>query len=200
MRPKRKEYPVVKRAIVPALALILLAGSAIARAAQGDVDGLKANYSSYTIEQAASEGYVRDAFCIDAASFGQPAERGAMGYHATDESHIRGPLEIERPQALLLDAAGRVLGVEYEILADAVSVPPQLFGQVFARLPAHAGMEHEHYALHLWFADNPSGPFSDFNPNVACPPGSLPPPNLRTLRSTRIERVELFSRRMAVRA
>jgi hypothetical protein len=166
----------VKRAIVPVLALILLAGSPSARAAQSDVDGLKAKYSSYTIEQAASEGYVRDAFCIDAASFGQPAERGAMGYHATDESRIRGPLEIERPQALLLDAAGRVLGVEYEILADAVSVPPQLFGQAFTRLPAHAGMEHEHYALHLWFVDNPSGRFSDFNPTMACPPGSLPLP------------------------
>jgi len=166
---------VLKRAIIPGFALILLAGSSMARAAQGDVEGLKSKYSSYTIEQAASEGYVRDAFCIDAASFGQPVEQGAMGFHATDESRIRGPVEIERPQALLFDTAGRVLGVEYEILADAVSAPPQLFGQTFTRLPAHAGMEHEHYALHLWFADNPSGLFSDFNPNVACPPGSLPP-------------------------
>jgi hypothetical protein len=55
-------------------------------------------------------------------------------------------------------------------------MPPQLFGQAFTRLPAHAGMEHEHYALHLWFVDNPSGLFSDFNPTVACPPGSLPTP------------------------
>jgi hypothetical protein len=174
--PKNKEQPMVKRASITALALVLLAGSPVARAAQGDIQGLKGKYSSYTIEQAASEGYVRDAFCIDAASFGQPPEQGAMGFHATDESRIRGPIELERPQALLFDAAGRVLGVEYEILADAVSVPPQLFGQAFTRLPAHAGMEHEHYALHLWFVDNPSGLFSDFNPNVACPPGSLPLP------------------------
>lgn len=166
----------VKRASITVLALILLAGSPIARAAQGDVEGLKAKFSSYTIEQAASEGYVRDAFCIDAASFGQPADLGAMGFHATDESRIRGPIEVERPQALLFDAAGRVLGVEYEILADAVSVPPQLFGQAFTRLPAHAGMEHEHYALHLWFVDNPSGLFADFNPNVACPFGTQPTP------------------------
>src|SRR3954469_2292704 len=119
----------VKHAIRTAMALILLAASPLARAAQGDVEGLKAKYSSYTIEQAASEGYVRDAFCIDAASFGQPAERGAMGYRATAGSRTRGPIEVERPQALMFDAAGRVLGVEYEILADAVSVPPQLLGQ-----------------------------------------------------------------------
>ena len=166
----------VKQTVIPALALILLAGTSTARAAQSDLDGLKAKYGSYTVEQAASEGYVRDAFCIDAASFGQPAERGAMGFHATDESRIRGPIEVERPQALLFDAAGRVLGVEYEILADAVSAPPQLFGQAFTRLPAHAGMEHEHYALHVWFVDNPSGLFADFNPVVACPPGSLTNP------------------------
>jgi hypothetical protein len=166
----------VRRTILTALALSLLAGSPIARAAQGDVAGLKAKYSSYTVEQAASEGYVRDAFCIDAASFGRPAEQGAMGFHATDESRIRGPIEVERPQALLFDAMGQVLGVEYEILADAVSAPPQLFGQAFTRLPSHAGMEHEHYALHLWIVDNPSGLFSDFNPTVACPPGSLPNP------------------------
>src|SRR3954453_4492285 len=171
-----KEQRMVKRTILIALALILLVGSPIARAAQGDVDGLKVKYSSYTVEQAASEGYLRDAFCIDAASFGQPAERGAMGFHATDESRVRGPIEVDRPQALMFDAAGRVLGVEYEILADAVAVPPQLFGQAFTRLPAHAGMDHEHYALHLWFVDNPSGLFADFNPTIACPPGSLPPP------------------------
>src|SRR6266511_116428 len=90
-RSQSKEQPMVKQTIFAALALILLAGSPIARAAQGDLEGLKAKYSSYTIEQAASEGYARDAFCIDAASFGQPAERGAMGFHATDQSRIRGP-------------------------------------------------------------------------------------------------------------
>jgi hypothetical protein len=47
---------------------------------------------------------------------------------------------------------------------------------------------HEHYALHLWFVDNPEGRFADFNPRVGClegTPGSHPsrpddalPPNV----------------------
>src|SRR5262249_40444105 len=141
---KSKEQPMVKPTIFPALALILLAASPIARAAQGDLESLKAKYGSYTVEQAASEGYVRDAFCLDAASFGQPAERGAMGFHATDESRIRGPIEVERPQALLFDAAGRGVGGEDEILSDAISAPPPLFGRGFTRPPAPPGVGHEH--------------------------------------------------------
>jgi hypothetical protein len=37
-------------------------------------------------------------------------------------------------------------------------------------------VEHEHYALHVWFVENSSGTFADFNPRVSCPPGSTPPP------------------------
>jgi uncharacterized protein YjeT (DUF2065 family) len=74
----------------------------------------------------------------------------------------------------MFDAEGRVLGVEYEIMAEMVSEPPQLFGQTFTKLPPHPGVIHEHYALHVWFIDNPSGQFADFNPSVSCPPGSTP--------------------------
>jgi len=74
----------------------------------------------------------------------------------------------------LFDADGRVLGVEYEVMVDAVQGPPQLFGRTFVKLPPHAGVQHEHYALHLWFIQNPSGPFADFNPRVSCPPARTP--------------------------
>jgi hypothetical protein len=97
-----------------------------------------------------------------------------MGYHATNESLLRGPIAAERPQAFMFDADGRILGVEYEITTDAVRAAPQLFGQTFKKLPPHPGVEHEHYALHVWFVDNPNGQFADFNPNVSCPPGSMP--------------------------
>ncbi|HYP40708.1 MAG TPA: hypothetical protein VEX13_10150 [Chloroflexia bacterium] len=139
-----------------------------------EAEPVRARFASYTVEQAAREGYVRDEFCLDAASFGLPAERGAMGFHATNETLLRGPIDSNRPQALMFDAQGRVLGVEYEITTDAVSEPPSLFGQTFVKLPAHAGVEHEHYALHLWFIENPSGALADFNPSVSCPPGSTP--------------------------
>jgi hypothetical protein len=139
-----------------------------------EAEPVRARFVSYTVEQAAREGYVRDEFCLDAAAFGQPAERGAMGFHATNETLLRGPIDSNRPQALLFDAQGRVLGVEYEVMADAVSEPPRLFGQTFTKLPAHQGVEHEHYALHLWFIENPNGELADFNPSVSCPPGSMP--------------------------
>ncbi|HEX8229564.1 MAG TPA: hypothetical protein VF826_09650 [Chloroflexia bacterium] len=124
--------------------------------------------------RAAREGYVRDEFCLDAAAFGQPPEQGAMGFHATNETLLRGPIDSNRPQALMFDSEGRVLGVEYEVVADAVSEPPSLFGRTFGKLPAHAGVEHEHYALHLWFIENPNGALADFNPSVSCLPGSTP--------------------------
>ncbi|HKY52441.1 MAG TPA: hypothetical protein VJP45_14385 [Candidatus Limnocylindria bacterium] len=131
-------------------------------------------YAGYTLERATAEGYKRDVYCLDASSFGQPAAKGAMGFHATHEGLIRGPIDADRPQALMFDAAGRVVGVEYEIVADAVSEPPRLFDRSFTKLPAHIGVEHEHYALHVWFVENPSGVFADFNPRLSCPAGSTP--------------------------
>jgi hypothetical protein len=140
-----------------------------------EAEPVRARFESYTVEQAAREGYVRDEFCLDAAALGQPAERGAMGFHATNAGLLRGPIAASRPQALIFDAEGRALGVEYEIVADAVKEPPKLFGRTFTKLPSHPGVQHEHYALHLWFIENPSGAFADFNPSVSCPPGSTPP-------------------------
>lgn len=140
-----------------------------------EIEAVKQRYSGYSVAQAEQEGYLRDPFCLDAASFGQPAARGAMGFHATNEALLRGPIAVERPQALMFDAEGRVLGVEYEVTTDAVSEPPRLFGRTFAKLPPHPGVQHEHYALHVWFVDNPNGQFADFNPRVSCPPGSTPP-------------------------
>jgi hypothetical protein len=98
-----------------------------------------------------------------------------IGLHSTNESLLRGPIDRDRPQALLFDAEGRVLGVEYEVTTDAVPEAPSLFGRTFTTLAAHPGVEHEHYALHLWFIENPAGPFADFNPNVSCPSGTTPP-------------------------
>jgi hypothetical protein len=131
-------------------------------------------YGSYSLEQAEREGYTPDGFCLAAADFGLPAELGAMGFHATDATRLDGPVEADRPQAILFDAEGRVIAVEYEVMADATPTPPELFGQTFKKLPPHPGVEHEHYALHLWFLDNPSGQFADFNPAISCPAGSGP--------------------------
>jgi uncharacterized protein YjeT (DUF2065 family) len=139
-----------------------------------NIETVRQQYGGYTVAQAEREGYILDTFCLDAESFGKPAELGAMGYHATNETLLSGPIDALRPQAFMFDAEGRVLGVEYEIMAEMVSEPPQLFGQTFTKLPPHPGVAHEHYALHVWFIDNPSGQFADFNPDVSCPSGSTP--------------------------
>src|SRR5688572_32195928 len=137
-----------------------------------EVDATQQAYSGYTVERAEREGYKRDAFCLDAADFGHDPGLGAMGFHATNPSLLRGPIDAKRPQALMFDAHGQLLGVEYEIMADAAREVPELFGRAFTKLPAHAGVAHEHYALHLWFIFNPSGQFADFNPRLSCPPDS----------------------------
>ena len=139
-----------------------------------EVEGVKQQYGSYSLERAAREGYVQDDLCLDAPAFGQPSRQGAMGFHATNENLLRGPIDVNRPQALMFDAQGKVLGVEYEITTEARPEPPTLFGRRFSKLPPHAGVQHEHYALHLWFVYNPSGVFADFNPRVSCPAGSTP--------------------------
>jgi hypothetical protein len=159
------------------LALVLAVGCSTAPGGPASgIEAVKQKYGGYTLEQARREGYVPDQFCLDALSFSQPAHLGAMGFHATNEALLRGPIAADRPQALMFDAEGRVLGVEYEVTTDTVQEPPQLFGRTFARLPPHPGVQHEHYALHVWFVDNPNGQFADFNSRVACPPGTTPVP------------------------
>jgi hypothetical protein len=166
----------VTRPLLVVLPLLLLAACTAREATPAEVEAVKQRYGAYTLARAEQEGCLRDPFCLNAESFGQPASRGAMGFHATNEALLRGPIAAERPQALMFDAEGRILGVEYEVTTDAVPAPPRLFGRTFAKLPPHPGVEHEHFALHLWLIDNPSGPFDDFNPRVSCPSGSTPPP------------------------
>lgn len=164
-------------AVLAALFGVVVLGCSQQGAVPPEAEAVKQQFGGYTLERARGEGYVRDEFCLDAASLGAPPERGAMGFHATHPSLLRGPIEAGRPQALLFDADGRVLGVEYEVFADAVRDAPRLFGRIFNKLGAHPGVEGEHYALHYWFVDNPRGSFDDFNPNVTCPTGTTPPPS-----------------------
>ena len=154
---------------------LLMAGCSGPAAVPAEAEAVKQQYGSYTVQRAQAEGYVRDQFCLDAASLGEASQRGAMGFHATHPALLRGPIEANRPQALMFDAGGTILGVEYEVVADAVPQAPRLFGRIFNKLGAHPGVDGEHYALHYWFVDNPSGPFDDFNPKIACPAGSTPP-------------------------
>jgi hypothetical protein len=167
-----------------------------------EAEAVKQQYGSYALQRAQSEGYVRDEFCLDAAALGQPAQRGAMGFHAADPSLLRGPIDANRPQALMFDVGGRILGVEYEVTTDAVRDTPRLFDRTFTRLTGHPGVQGDHYALHFWFVDNPSGPFDDFNPSVSCPAGTTPPPGGHPTGHLMLARrsARLPTRRWATRA
>src|SRR3989344_4114062 len=76
-----------------------------------NIEMVKQQYGGYTVAQAEREGYIIDTFCLNAESFGKPAELGAMGYHATNEALLAGPIDAKRPQAFMFDAEGRGLGV-----------------------------------------------------------------------------------------
>ncbi|MSQ24621.1 MAG: hypothetical protein EXR58_08800 [Chloroflexi bacterium] len=165
----------MRKLLLCTLILPLISACAASVSVPPEAQAVKQRFSSYTLSQAASDGYGRDQYCLDAASLGASASRGAMGFHSTNETLLRGPISAERPQAFMFDAQGNVLGVEYEVVADAVSQAPRLFERTFAKLSAHPGVDYDHYALHFWFVDNPSGPFDDFNPSVSCPAGSTPP-------------------------
>src|SRR5262245_45416669 len=76
------------------LPLVLLAACTAGGATPAEVEAVKQRYGGYTVARAEQEGYVRDPFCLDAASFGLPAARGAMGFHATNEVLLRGPVRL----------------------------------------------------------------------------------------------------------
>jgi hypothetical protein len=126
-------------------------------------------------------GYVVEPVCVDASQlppelreqFGFP-DSAAMGFHAVREDLVDDQVNALEPEAIMLGPDDEVWGVEYETLPETEDL--MLFGQPFTFLEGgHAGMEYDHYILHLWFVDNPAGQFADFNPALACPaPAVLP--------------------------
>ena len=105
---------------------------------------------------------------------------GAMGVHFVNPTLLTdGVLEAAHPEALIYEftgGAGRLVGVEYIVLADvwhlthADNDPPILEGQLlnFNESPNRFGLP-AFYELHVWaWRDNPNGVFVDWNPRVSC--------------------------------
>lgn len=149
--------------------------------AQGPtVDDVKAKFGSLTQAEIEAMGYTVQPVCVDAGEvpapvreqFGLPAT-AAMGIHAVNEALFDNQVNPLEPEDILLGPDGQVWGVEYEATAD--TADPTVFGQPMPLLEGgHPGMEFNHYALHLWFVDNPAGMFADFNPALSCAPAALP--------------------------
>lgn len=98
-------------------------------------------------------------------------ELGGMGFHYGRLDFLDGRVNHLEPQVLLynLNNHGEMefLGVEYIVPFDIIpadATPPQLFNQPY--LPNY---EQQFWALHVWTEKhNPSGIFSNYNPDVSC--------------------------------
>ena len=98
-------------------------------------------------------------------------ELGGMGYHYGRMEYMDGRAVHTDPQVLLYepleDGSMEFIGVEYIIpfsIHPADAEPPVLFGEEY-----HQNPQQEIWALHVWTEkENPSGLFSDWNPNVSC--------------------------------
>ncbi len=100
---------------------------------------------------------------------------GGMGVHYADAARLDTTVDVTRPEVLVYapqnGAQGgplRLVAVEYAVPLDAWKhpEPPRVLGQ-----PFHVNADFGLWVLHAWVQQpNPSGVFSDWNPNVSCPP------------------------------
>ena len=148
--------------VVAVAALVALVGTSISNAQEATPEEVEAAFIDLTRAEIESRGYVIDEECISAETVGAPAALGAMGFHAINEALIDTTLDPLEPEIILLDAEDNVIAVEY-------ATPPQdepltVLGQQLAFVD---GPDID--ALHLWFLENPAGPFAAFNTNTSCP-------------------------------
>ena len=95
---------------------------------------------------------------------------GGMGYHFGNAALIDGKVDELEPELLVYEPQRngrlRLVAVEYIVPFGAWTgaEPPRLFEQSFHRNEAF-GL----WVLHVWhFRHNPSGMFTDWNPDVSC--------------------------------
>jgi hypothetical protein len=114
-------------------------------------------------------------------------DRGAMGLHFVKGSLLNdGEVDVTQPEILLYEPLPngrlRLTGADYLVFADDWNAnhsdgPPQLMGQLFHLFdsPNRFGLR-AFYTLHVWaWKENPTGTFTNWNPNVSC--DAFNPPN-----------------------
>lgn len=137
-------------------------------------EDLLVTYGDWARADVEAAGYVVDEFCIDAVSEDLPAELGGMGWHAVNPEFAGdGEAHTTKPDIILLDADGKVIGVEYEV-PQVVDPPPTVASQPLVSTPPHPGMEFEHMSLHIYFVGDEEHRFGTWNSAVVCPAGSTP--------------------------
>ncbi len=156
-----------------ALTSVALASSQKAVAGGNLVETVRqATRSFRNVDAAQTAGYGLFHGCVSGP------QEGAMGIHYVNGDLVGdGEIDASHPEALIYEIRNgrlQLVGVEYVVIAEAWDAnhetPPTLMGQVFHyvgapnryRIPAF-------YELHVWaWKPNPSGMFTDWNPNVSC--------------------------------
>ncbi len=99
---------------------------------------------------------------------------GAMGVHAVHPDLYQKEFKTDLPQILLLNSEGKVVGMEWETRGTSMPAPT-MFGHQFELSEPHPGNEVDHWMLHVYFQPDGTQLFATWNPQLSCPPGSLPP-------------------------
>jgi hypothetical protein len=154
-----------KRALGAILALpLLLATGAMAAESPLANEVKAANARFADVAVAKSEGYAAIP-CVSGI------DGGAMGVHFVNQKLLDDPaVDIAKPEAVLYEpsADGKLtlVAVEYITEKGPAALGSQLFS--FTNAPNRYGLP-AFYELHVWaWRDNPTGVFSDMNPNVSC--------------------------------
>jgi hypothetical protein len=96
---------------------------------------------------------------------------GAMGIHYVSQAAIEdGLIDVSKPEAVMYepqaDGSMQLVAVEYITTKGPASLGGHLFS--FANAPNRYGLP-PFYELHVWaWRHNPTGTFSDMNPEVSC--------------------------------
>jgi hypothetical protein len=120
------------------------------------------------------EGYALMFGCVSGGDF------GAMGLHYVNLGLVDGHINVNEPEIILFEPLAngriRITGVDFLVPVAAWDAahpdegPPQLMGQLFHffESPNRFGLD-PFYTLHVWaWKDNPTGTFTNWNPDVSC--------------------------------
>jgi hypothetical protein len=154
-----------KKALGAILALpLLMATAAMAADSPLPAEVKAANQRFADVAVAKAEGYAAIP-CVSGI------DGGAMGVHFVNQKLLDDPaVDIAKPEAVLYEpsADGKLTLVAVEYITE--KGPAALGGQLFSftNAPNRYGLP-AFYELHVWaWRDNPTGVFSDMNPNVSC--------------------------------
>lgn len=154
--------------VVAVAALAALVATSMANAQEVTLEDVEAAFIDLTRAEFEAMGYFGGGLCISAETVGEPAELGGHGTHAINAPLIDTTLDPLEPEAILLDLEDNVIGLQY--LTPPQEEPLTVLGQQLTYVEIA-----DWDSLHVWFLENPSGQFADFNPNFSCPAGTEAP-------------------------